>query len=160
MPGESNAFEATARRVTHDWMRHLGYTDDAIEKAENMTCEQAGCQMFGEGHWDHSDENGDSLHPERDELEASGELVMFVMERLAVVERDPTAELIEAALEWAEAKRVFDDGYYDSEDESSGGIWPSHDEAYRRLEQAEDRLRSLGALHHAEAALARHRGEP
>lgn len=71
----------------------------------------------------------------------------------SVVERDDTAELIEALLEWAEAKRKYDDGHYDSEDDWSG-VRPSHDEAYRRLERAEAKLTTLGALHHAEAALA------
>jgi len=74
--------------------------------------------------------------------------------RVPVVERDDTAELVEALLEWAEAKRKYDDGHYDSEDDWSG-VRPSHDEAYRRLERAEAKLTTLGALHHAEAALAK-----
>lgn len=95
--------EQTAQRITHEWMRHLGYTNERIEIAEAQTCENSGCEFVAGLGWDCSDEHGRSNHPERDDLVDAAELVMFVLERLPVVERDEAAELREAALRACEA---------------------------------------------------------
>ncbi|MFA5626283.1 MAG: hypothetical protein WC965_02245 [Thiohalomonadaceae bacterium] len=85
----ADEFEATARRITHQWMRHLGYKQHAIDGAEQLAEDDTPIDI--------DDPAADAI---RDLLD-SGELVMFVMERLAglsevgvpVAARDEAAEL-------------------------------------------------------------------
>lgn len=93
MPEQMTPFETMAQRITYDWMRHLGYTDETIALAESQTCKSCGCERIEYG-WDCSDENGKSNHPERDDLIDAAEYVMFVLEHPAV--RDDKAELVKA----------------------------------------------------------------
>lgn len=63
-------FEATAKRITHQWMRHMGYKQHAIDSAEQLVDDDSPIDI--------DDPAADAI---RDLLDSS-ELVVFVMEQL------------------------------------------------------------------------------
>lgn len=71
----------TAERLVRSRMEFYGYTGEQINAAEALTHEASGCVYEGE-RWDCHDEDGKSLHPDRDEFEQVAEWVTWVLDEL------------------------------------------------------------------------------
>jgi len=80
----SDPRERLARTITHDRMRHYGYTDDQIVAAEESQ-HRPECE-FTEHGWECFDENLHPYHHDRDELEETAEFVMWVLEHAALAD--------------------------------------------------------------------------
>lgn len=63
------------RLATWKVMRHMGYTDDEIVRAESQDQhKESGCDFDGQN-WTCEDENGKSLHPVADELDSVAQIL-------------------------------------------------------------------------------------
>ncbi len=76
-----------AERLVRDRMRYYGYTDEQITNAEAEPPHTDLCEHVGEGRYDCEDERGRSHHADRDELHATAEWVMWVLEHPTVTAR-------------------------------------------------------------------------
>lgn len=78
------------RRLTDDWMRYLGYTDERIATADAHRCADT-CELVDYG-YDCLDEDGKSRHPDVDELWLTADIVRHVLDALvsavAAAEKD------------------------------------------------------------------------
>ena len=77
----TKSFEVVAETITKAWMKHLGYSDDALTELVLNGGHSEYCYFEGND-WNCFDEYGESHHSNYDELNETGDLVCFVLEKL------------------------------------------------------------------------------
>ena len=74
----TEALEDVGVYITKAWMKHLGYSDERLTELMVEGCHSDTCEFDGQD-WTCFDEYGESHHPDYDELNATAELVFFVL---------------------------------------------------------------------------------
>ena len=78
--------DVQVKAIAVAWMRHLGYTDEQISLGERQGHENSGCE-FQYPSCICEDEDGNSLHPESDELAIATEVANVALDAISVLTR-------------------------------------------------------------------------